>query len=52
MDEDKQTIRERAHKLWEEAGRPEGYQDQFWHEAERQLKEEHIRREQKTRDSL
>jgi hypothetical protein len=30
-------IRERAHQLWELAGRPEGRQDEFWREAEREL---------------
>jgi hypothetical protein len=32
-------IRERAHQLWQAAGRPDGREDEFWHEAERQLKE-------------
>jgi general stress protein YciG len=31
-------IRNRAHQLWEIAGRPEGREDEFWHEAERELK--------------
>ncbi|MCP3397865.1 DUF2934 domain-containing protein [Bradyrhizobium sp. CCGB20] len=30
-------IRSRAHALWELAGRPEGRQDKFWREAEREL---------------
>jgi Protein of unknown function (DUF2934) len=33
---DDQT-RARAHQLWEIAGRPEGRDDEFWHEAEREL---------------
>jgi hypothetical protein len=33
---DKQ-IRVRAHRLWEEAGKPEGREHEFWHQAERQL---------------
>ncbi len=32
-----EQIRSRAHQLWEEAGRPEGQADQFWHQAEREL---------------
>lgn len=32
-------IRTRAHQLWEIAGRPEGRDDEFWHEAERELKD-------------
>ncbi|GLH77313.1 hypothetical protein SSBR45G_22210 [Bradyrhizobium sp. SSBR45G] len=32
-------IRERAHALWEQAGRPEGRQDEFWHQAEREIGE-------------
>jgi hypothetical protein len=34
---DEQT-RTRAHQLWEMAGRPEGRRDEFWHEAERELR--------------
>jgi len=33
------SVRERAYFLWERAGRPEGSQDAFWHEA----REEHFR---------
>jgi hypothetical protein len=51
MEED-QAIRERAHKLWEKAGKPEGKEDHFWLEAERQLAEERIRHELKTPDNL
>ena len=32
-------IRTRALQLWEIAGRPEGRDDEFWHEAERELKD-------------
>lgn len=31
-------IRTRAHELWELAGSPDGRDDEFWHEAERELK--------------
>ena len=32
-------IRTRAHQLWEQAGRPEGREQEFWHQAEQELKE-------------
>jgi hypothetical protein len=41
-------IRTRAYKLWEAAGKPEGRMDEFWYEAERQLKAEQIKHELKT----
>lgn len=28
-----EAIRRRAHALWEEAGRPEGRAEEFWHRA-------------------
>ena len=34
-----EQIRVRAHQLWENAGRPEGREDEFWHQAERELKD-------------
>jgi len=33
-------IRIRAHELWELAGKPDGRHDEFWHEAERDIKRE------------
>jgi hypothetical protein len=33
-----QRIRERAHQLWEAAGSPEGREQEFWYQAERELK--------------
>ena len=30
-------IRARAHQLWEDAGKPEGRRDEFWHQAEQEL---------------
>jgi hypothetical protein len=33
-----EQIRECAHRLWEAAGRPEGREQEFWHQAERELK--------------
>ncbi|RXT45689.1 DUF2934 domain-containing protein [Bradyrhizobium betae] len=32
-----EDIRARAHALWELAGKPEGRQEEFWREAEREL---------------
>ena len=29
-----QFVRERAYLLWEQAGRPEGRADDFWHQAQ------------------
>ncbi|UFZ04167.1 DUF2934 domain-containing protein [Bradyrhizobium ontarionense] len=34
-----QRIRDRAHALWEQSGRPEGRQDEFWHQAEHDIQE-------------
>jgi Protein of unknown function (DUF2934). len=33
-------IRDRAYRLWDEAGQPEGREDEFWYRAERELAEE------------
>jgi hypothetical protein len=35
-----EQIREHAHQLWEAAGKPRDREQEFWHEAERQLKTE------------
>jgi Protein of unknown function (DUF2934) len=32
-----EQIKWRAHELWNEAGRPEGRELEFWHRAEREL---------------
>jgi hypothetical protein len=34
-----EDIRVRAYELWEQNGKPEGKQDEFWFQAERELKE-------------
>lgn len=34
------TIRVRAHELWEQAGRPQNRDEEFWVEAESQLLQE------------
>ncbi|WP_175922862.1 DUF2934 domain-containing protein [Burkholderia latens] len=38
MNEDRETqIRERAYRLWQADGSPDGRADEYWHQAERQL---------------
>jgi hypothetical protein len=32
-----EQIRQRAHELWEQAGKPEGREDEFWRLAEKDL---------------
>ena len=34
-----EQIRIRAHELWQQAGKPEGRDNEFWHLAERDLQE-------------
>jgi hypothetical protein len=36
--EDEQRIRERAHQLWQEAGEPEGRDEEFYYLAEQELR--------------
>jgi Protein of unknown function (DUF2934) len=31
-------IRARAYQLWKAAGKPEGREDEFWYQAERELR--------------
>lgn len=38
---DDSKIRDRAYQLWVDAGQPEGREQEFWYEAERELAEEH-----------
>lgn len=35
-----EQIRHRAFQLWEEHGRPDGHEEAFWLQAERELKSE------------
>ena len=37
-----QQIRERARRLWREAGKPEGRNEEFWRRAEQELKREDL----------
>jgi DUF2934 family protein len=39
-DPDRARIIERAYELWEAAGRPEGRAEEFYHQAEQELREE------------
>ena len=32
-----EQIRKRAFELWEQAGKPEGREDDFWNQAQREL---------------
>ena len=32
-----EQIRQRAHELWEQNDRPDGREDEFWHQAEEEL---------------
>ncbi|SFK13327.1 Protein of unknown function [Bradyrhizobium sp. Gha] len=47
-----QEIRERAHQLWERAGKPEGREDEFWHAAEQELRNEDRSNTLRTPDTL
>jgi hypothetical protein len=38
--EQEELIRDRAYALWEAAGSPQGEDQRFWHQAERELAEE------------
>jgi hypothetical protein len=42
-----EEIRQRAHELWERAGRPDGKHEEHWLTAERELQQqrEHVRPE-------
>lgn len=35
-----QRIRERAYRLWEQAGQPEGREEEFWHQATAEIEAE------------
>ncbi|WP_339031881.1 DUF2934 domain-containing protein [Bradyrhizobium symbiodeficiens] len=42
----------RAHELWEAAGHPEGREDEFWHQAERELKNDSTNPDEKSETFL
>lgn len=35
-----ERVRQRAHELWEQAGRPEGQQEQHWRQASQEISAE------------
>ena len=37
---DQEKIRDRAYQLWDRAGQPEGREQEFWFEAEREMADE------------
>lgn len=45
-------VERRAYQLWQEAGQPEGRDQDFYLEAERQLREALVQHELKTPDNL
>ena len=49
---DQNDIERRAYQLWQEAGQPEGRDQEFYLEAERQLREALVQHELKTPDNL
>ena len=48
----KQEIDARAYQLWEKAGRPEGREDEFWHLAQQELRDEDKSSPTRTPDAL
>lgn len=51
-DPTEQEIRERAHRLWEQAGKPEGRDEEFWQAAEQELRNEDRSNPLRTPDTL
>jgi hypothetical protein len=47
-----EQIRTRAHQLWEQAGSPEGREEEFWHLAEQELQNEDKSSPLRTPDNL
>jgi Protein of unknown function (DUF2934) len=47
-----EQIRKRAHQLWEEAGKPEGREDEFWQLAKQELQNEDKASPLRTPDNL
>jgi hypothetical protein len=42
--QDEERIRERAYRIWESEGRPEGCQDAHWEQARRECEAEEVAR--------
>jgi hypothetical protein len=47
-----EEIRKRAHELWEQAGKPEGREEEFWRLAEQELRNEDKSSPLRTPDTL
>jgi len=47
-----EEIKKRAHELWEQKGKPEGREDEFWELAEQQLRNEDKSSPSRTPDNL
>jgi hypothetical protein len=47
-----EQIRVRAHELWEQVGKPEGRDQEFWHLAEQELRNEDRSSPLRTPDNL
>jgi hypothetical protein len=47
-----EKIRKRAHELWEQAGKPERRDEEFWHLAEQELRNEDGSSPLRTPDNL
>jgi hypothetical protein len=47
-----EQIRIRAHELWEQAGKPEGRDEEFYHQAEQELRNEDKSSPVRTPDNL
>jgi Protein of unknown function (DUF2934) len=47
-----EKIRIRAHELWEQAGKPEGREEEFWHLAEQEIRNEDGSSPLRTPDNL
>ena len=45
-------IMARAYEIWERNGRPEGREDEFWHQAEQELRNEDKSSPLRTPDTL
>jgi hypothetical protein len=48
----KEEIKKRAYEIWERHGRPEGKEDEFWQQAEQELRNEDKSSPIRTPDTL
>jgi hypothetical protein len=52
MDKSKDEIQRRAYELWQQAGEPEGRDDEFYHQAEQELRNDDKSSPLRTPDNL